>query len=229
MSDGANEGVEVMEEQVQEAPPEKMLTQSEVNALVGRTRMEATERAKRQAEAEYQKKLEEMQAMEQRHPEDKQEIDQERLYQEIQERLNQEFAQKQFQAEMSRIADSYTGKMSEGAQKYEDFEKVMSDFDASDFPQLVYLVADLDNAADIMYELSKNPSKLATIDYLARQAPKKAQAELSNIGKSIAANQQAKEEAASQQRCHHSTDYNLLVFQVTMAKCQYEIYVLSLG
>lgn len=193
---------EVVSESVEEVSPEpeqeKMLPQSEVNKLVGRTRMEAAERARRQAEAEYQKQLEELQAQKQTHPEQSKEIDEERLYQQIQERMNQELQQKQFEAEMARVADAYTGKMAQGIEKYEDFEKVMSDFEPQAFPQLVYLVADLDNATNIMYELSKNPSKLATIDYLAKTSPKKAQSELANIGSSIAANQQAKEEAGQQ-------------------------------
>jgi len=199
MSDEAN--VEVSEMPMDEAqaqPQEKMLTQSEVNALVGRTRMEAAERARKQAEAEFQQRMQEMESQKQQTPEQAPEIDAERIYQEVQERMNREMQERQFNEEMSRIANAYTTKMAEGGKKYEDFDKVMEGFNPADFPQLVVLVADLDNASDIMYELSKNPSKLATMHTLANVSPMKAQAELKAIGQSITANEQAKAEAEAQ-------------------------------
>jgi hypothetical protein len=194
MHDGETEEVVEVQE-LAPAPQERTFTQEEVNSLVGRTRQEAAERTRRQMEAQIQKQAE---AEKQAHPENAQEINAEALYQQMQERLHQELAQKQFEEKMTQVANDYYSKLDAGKDKYEDFEKVMGDFEEHNFPELVFLVSGLDNAADVMYELSKNPQKLATIDYLARRSEKKARAELNSLSQSITANQQAKAEATAQ-------------------------------
>jgi len=184
-----------VQQQAQEtAPAEKMLGQSEVNGLIGRAKAEAAEKARRQAEAEFQKKLEELQAQRNQagaHGESTREVDVDAVYQQVQERLNREMQERQLQDHMKQVADAYESRMAEGAKSYEDFDTVMKEFDPTSFPQIVYLVANLDNAADVMYELAKNPTKLATIDHLSNRAPKQAQAELQRIASSIAANKAA--------------------------------------
>jgi hypothetical protein len=49
----------------------------------------------------------------------------------------------------------------------------------------------MQNGGDVMYDLAKNPSKLATIHTLAQTDPELARAELLKLGASIATNQQA--------------------------------------
>jgi len=191
----------ISEEMGQQTTPaqeqgEKMLSQSEVNSLVGRTRAEAAERARKQAEAEFNKRLAEIEKS--AYPGQAKEIDQDVLYQQIQERFNQEMQQRALENEMRQIADTYTTKMSQGAERYQDFSDVMKDFDPSAFPQLVYLVASMDNASDIMYELSKNGTKLANIDYLSKVSPNQAKKELLKMGESITANRAAMQEAQNQ-------------------------------
>lgn len=186
----------IQQEEPAQAQGEKMLSQSEVNSLVGRTRAEAAERARKQAEAEYSKKLAEVQKAS--YSGQAQEIDQDILYQQIQERFNQEMQQRALENEMRQVADTYATKMSQGAERYQDFSDVMKDFDPSAFPQLVYLVAGMDNASDIMYELSKNGTKLANIDYLTRVSPNQAKKELIKMGESIAANRAALQESQNQ-------------------------------
>jgi hypothetical protein len=187
---------EIAEQEPAQNSGEKMLAQSEVNTLVGRTRAEAQERGRKQAEAEYQQKLAEVQKS--NYPGEKPEIDADMMYQQVQERFNQEMQQRSLENEMRQVADNYSTKMSQGADKYEDFGDVMKDFDPAAFPQLVYLVANMDNASDIMYELSKNGSKLASVDHLSKISPAQAKKELARIGQSITANREAMEESQQQ-------------------------------
>lgn len=184
----------VDEAQVQPQEAEKMLSQSEVNNLIGRAKAEAQEKARRQAEAEFQKKLEELHSQKQAaeaRGEDTKEIDVDSVYQQVHERFQNEMQQKQLEQHMQQVADSYQSKLENGSKDYEDFDDVLKDFNPEEFPQIVYLVAGMDNAADIVYELAKNPQKLATVDYLSQRSPQKAQSELQRIGKSIAANKTA--------------------------------------
>jgi hypothetical protein len=82
--------------------------------------------------------------------------------------------------------------MAQGKSTYEDFSEVTKDFDPVEFPQLIYLVSGIDNAADIIYDLSKrNPEKLAELQNLAERSPKLAQARLLKISRSISENRQA--------------------------------------
>lgn len=173
---------------------ERMVPQSEVNKLIGNAKFAAEERARQQAEAEFQKKLAELQAQKQQaasHGNDTRDIDVDSLYQQVHERFNKEMQQRQLETHMREVADSYTRNVSGGSADYEDFDDVIKEFNPAEFPQIVYLVAKMGNAKDIVYELSKNPQKLATIDYLAQRSPRKAQVELERIGKSIEANKEA--------------------------------------
>lgn len=197
------ENVEVVSEEV---APEKLVPQSEVNDLVGHAKARGAEQARRQAEAEFQKKLEAMQAQKQLDKqvagssgEDARQIDADAMYQQVRERLNEEMRQKQIESHMRQIADAYEAKISAGNELYDDYKDVMQDFDSAAFPQVVYLVANMDNAAEVMYDLSKNPSKLSVIDSLAHKSPQLAQRELQKISKGLAENRAALAEEARNQ------------------------------
>jgi len=56
----------------------------------------------------------------------------------------------------------------------------------------------IENAGDVLYDLAKNPSKLAQIDYMAQRSPKMAQSQLQSLSKSIADNKQAQVDAKGQ-------------------------------
>lgn len=107
---------------------------------------------------------------------------------------NEQRAQEELEREAQKVGDTYRAKMSSGKDQYEDFETVMADFNPAAFPNLAFLATQLDNTADIMYELMKNPSKWATAAVLSERDPKAAQNMLSKISASIKANQQAKQE-----------------------------------
>lgn len=187
---------------------EKMLSQTQVNQIVQREKANATAKAKREAEQEYLRQLEMLK--EGQKPETEEvvprrttaqpatDIDRDALYQEMQERFNQQMQQKQLEAEIQQVANTYLSKMADGKNNYQDFDSVTAEFDPSAFPQLVYLISGIDNAADVVYDLAKNPTKLVTLDALAQRAPKQAQAELNKLALSIKDNQQAQQEAAHQ-------------------------------
>lgn len=90
------------------------------------------------------------------------------------------------------VASSFNSKMSDARQSYDDFDELTQDFNAAAFPNLVYLVTQFDNTGPIMYELLKNPQKLATAAYLSEHDPKSAHAHLNRLSGSLQANEQAK-------------------------------------
>jgi hypothetical protein len=67
----------------------------------------------------------------------------------------------------------------------------MGDFVPQAFPQLVYLAAQEENTPAIMYELAKNPMKLASLQTLAQTHPALAEKEMKKLALSISQNQQA--------------------------------------
>lgn len=182
---------------------EKMLSQSQVNKIVQHEKAKAAQAASREAQENYQRELEAIQAKTQQQTQRNEQVprdtDVNALYQQVQERFNAEMQQKQLQQQMSDVANTYLSKMQKGRDAYEDFEDVTKDFDPTAFPQLTFLVAGIDNAADVIYDLSRNPLKLASLDRLAEKNPRQAHAELLKLSGSIAENKQAQADANSQQ------------------------------
>lgn len=191
--------------EMQQQPEERTFSQADVNALVGREKQAAAARARQEVEREYQQRAEQaqMQNMQMQGQQQQQgapnhgpsEAEADAIYQQVQERFNREMQERQFQQEMTNVANSYHSKMDHGRKGYSDFDEVTKDFDPTAFPQLVYLVSGLENAGDIIYDLSKNPSKLATLDALAQRSPRMAQAELGRLSSSISQNANARQEA----------------------------------
>ncbi len=190
---------DTLQQAPQEVVQEKTLTQSQVNAIVQREKERAAEKARREAEEVYKQQLAQAgQQVSQSQRSGASEVDADTIYQQVQQRFMQEMQQRQQEAEMQNVANKYLQQMQGGKDAYPDFHEVTADFDPTEFPQLVYLVAGLDNAADVIYDLSKNPAKLATMDLLASRAPKKAQAELLKLATSIKDNRQAAKDAENQ-------------------------------
>lgn len=180
---------------------EKMVPQSHVNKIIKQRTYEALQ-AKRELEEKHQKELEAIKAaaqqQSQRNEQVPRELDANAIYQQVQERFNEEMRQRQLKEEMERVANSYLSKMEQGKQAYEDFEEITKEFDPTAFPQLTYLVSGIDNAADVIYDLARNPIKLAGLDRLAEKNPRQAQAELLKLSRSIAENRQAQADENSQ-------------------------------
>jgi hypothetical protein len=198
--------VDAIEEVASEAPPEKMLPQSRVNELV--------QKAKRDKERQMQEKLDaamaqiqELQGSQQqptKAPEGQTQsppgIDVQALQAEVMQRIEakqKEDEQKryndQLEQEVNQVATQYFGKMAQGKDLYEDFHAITADFNPAEFPQLVFLANEMDNTPAVIYELAKNPSKLAAIDRLVERSPNMARAELAKLSESIKRNVEAKQ------------------------------------
>lgn len=182
--------------------PQSMLTQDQVNKVVAREKARAADQARRETEDRYQRELEALRQgsaqQEQRNAQTSREVDTDAIYQQIRDKFNQELQQKQMEDQMSQVANNYLNKIATGKTAYGDFDEVTKDFNPSDFPQITFLLSGIENAADVLYELSKNPQKLAYVDRLAEKSPRIANAELLKLSQSIKDNREAQTNAQQQ-------------------------------
>lgn len=185
-----------------EPAQQKMLSQDEVNKIVAREKGRAADSARREAEEKYQRDLEALNAQrvqqDQRNTQVPRDFDSNAMYQQFTERFNREMQERQLKEQMSQVAGNYLQNIAKGKAAYEDFDEVTGDFDPTAFPQVVYLLAGDPQAADVLYDLSKNPMKLASINSLAEKNPQLAKRELAKLSKSIVDNRQAQSEAQTQ-------------------------------
>lgn len=180
-----------------QAQAEKMLTQSQVNKIVQSAKEQAAQKARREAEEKYQSELERLAEQKANATSSKEEMDVEKLHQELEEKYNQKRQQEQLEKEMQVVADKYLTTVESAKKQYDDYDKIMADFDPQEFPEIVVLLSNVENAPDVLYELGKNSGKLANIDYWAKRSPRTAAKELKKLSDSIRMNQDALAEAAS--------------------------------
>jgi hypothetical protein len=166
---------------------EKLIPQSELNKIVGRVREEARQDGYARARAE-------MSAVE------PQQSEQQQGYQshsrENIEQLVAEKIKEQAQLEVAKkIAGDFTNKLLAAKEKYPDFEETVAQLNLPTIPQIVHWANSLDNTADVMYDIAKNPAKFANILMLSNNAPLLAQRELQKLSSSIKKNEEAKSAA----------------------------------
>lgn len=177
----------------------KSFSQEEVNRIAAQRAARAAESVRREYEQRQKQELEALEAKRAEHvAQTSREVDADVLYQQVQERFNREMQERQLKDQMTQVANNYLSKVAQAKNNYDDFEEVTKDFDPTAFPQLTFLLSGIENAGDILYDLSKNPMKLAGIDRLAERNPKLAQAELLKLSRSINENRQALAEAQMQ-------------------------------
>lgn len=196
-------------EEAPEKPPEKMLSVSRVNELVKKAKRDGERKMQEQLDAAKQQ-IEQLQAQQaqpvqeapqqpmQQQQQQQQGMSPEQMQQIMQmvQKKQAEEAEKAHQAqlekEVNEVAQQYFGKLAQGREAFEDFDAVTADFDPAAFPQLVYLATQADNTAAIIYELQKNPSKLANLAVLVDKSPTMARNEIAKLSRSIKANEEAK-------------------------------------
>ncbi len=184
-------------------------TQDDLQRIVKREKAEVAERVRRELETQHNAEIEKLRlgqtqsmggmnqnAMDGVPPElaDKIYKQVSSKFQQDMEAQQQKFAQDQHDAEMQRIAANYFSKMRAGKERYSDFDEMVGDFKHDAFPQLVYHLSGMDNAADLMYELNKNPEKLERIDYWLNKVPEKGLEMLHKLSQSIADVRSAEDE-----------------------------------
>lgn len=178
MTDMLNDDALVTSEAVApvQSPQERVFSQAEVNALVGKTRHEGYERGLREAKptqggAQY---------------------DEATLGRIVEEKMQAQVRG----AIAQQIVNDFVGKMEAGKGKYEDFDQKVGSLDLRSIPQIVQLANGTDNTADVVYDLANNPYKVATLLTLAEKSPHLAQTEMARLSRSIKTNEEAVRAAA---------------------------------
>ena len=184
--------------EAEEAPPEKMLSVSQVNELVKKAKRKGEQKMQEQLEA-AQQQIQQLQAQQGQQGQQQQGFNPEQMQAQVmammQKQMQENEAQRQkeqLEKEVSEVAQQYFSKVSQGKHKYDDFDSITADFDPAAFPQLVYLATQTDNTADIIYELQKNPAKLAQLSVLVDKSPAMARNEINKLSASIRTNEEAK-------------------------------------
>ncbi len=199
-----NVGDEDVLNNAESAPPEKMLPASQVTELIKKAKRKGEQKMQEQLDAAKQQ-IEQLQAQQgqpqaQSQPQqqssgiDAQQIQQQvmQLMQQQQQEAEQKRQQEQIEQEVNQVAQQYFGKMAQGKEMFEDFEAMTADFNPAEFPQLVFLANQMDNTPAIIYELRKNPGKLADLAVLVEKSPTMARSELAKLSESIKRNDEAK-------------------------------------
>jgi|WetSurMetagenome_2_1015567.scaffolds.fasta_scaffold32677_3 hypothetical protein len=183
-----------------EVASEKMIPQSHVDAIVKREKSGVAEKLRREFEQQMQQ-MQQQSAPAAQNMGGMAQVDEKALEQKVYDRIVQQAQQQQEEAQqqehkqaMENIANQYFLKMGKGPELFDDFKEIMADFEPASFPQVVFLAAEMENTPAVMYELSKNPNKLAMIDAMAQKSPAKARAMLKSLEASIAENQRAQAE-----------------------------------
>jgi hypothetical protein len=188
-------------------PSEKSLTQSQVNEVVKREKAGVADRVRREMESKHREELERVRAETQGQSMTQGgapavDIDgiEQRVYDKFMNDLqtHRDALEKEtHERELKSRADSFHLKMSKGSEIFDDYNEVMGDFKAHEFPNAALLAEGMPNTAEIMYELANNPSKLLEINSLAERSPGMAQKQLEKLSKSIEANIAAKQNNVS--------------------------------
>lgn len=193
------------EAQAESTQPEKMLTASQVNELVKKAKRKGEQKMQEQLNAAMQE-LEQLKAQAPQHQAEapqqqapQQGVDvnaiQQQVMQGIQAKMQEEQQrreQEQLEREVNEVAQQFFGKMAQGKEAFEDFDAITANFDPAAFPQIVFLANQSDNTAAIIYELQKNPAKLAQLAVWAEKSPSMLQSEMAKLSQSIKANDEAK-------------------------------------
>lgn len=170
------------------ASEEKLFRQHDVNEIVGRAKHEAVERYKRQMQESAQ-----IQSYENRANVSEDHIKQ--IAAKEAERLRNEWVQEAQrnaqEQEAKKIAEQFFTKLQTGKDKYADFDATIGELEFGAIPHVVQLATMVDNTPDVMYELAKNPTKIANLQQLLNISPKLAYAEMARLSKTLKDNEQA--------------------------------------
>jgi hypothetical protein len=179
----------VVPPEVAQEAQEKVLKQSEVNELVGRIKHEA-----------YQKGLREGSSQQPAQPMQPGQSTQiggglggmPSITEDQVRQLIADESQKQAQmAAAHNTLNSFVQQMGAGKGKYSDFDETVAKLgDLKHYPHIVQLAAGEGNAGDIMYELGRNPGKVASLTTLAYINPDLAKLEMKKLADSIRTNEQ---------------------------------------
>jgi hypothetical protein len=191
----AESSAQPVTQQAPQPAPEKTFRSSEVTDIVKRERQEAVDRYRRMAveQPDYVKqKYGDLPQNQQGQltPEDVKRLAGEAA-KEHRDAWILEAQKKQVEDRVKEIVTSFEGKLSAGSKKYEDFDQTVRSTRFDRFPNVIQLANMVDNTEDVVYELSKNKTKLAGLENLANLSAEDAIEEIKALSKSIKDNERA--------------------------------------
>lgn len=108
--------------------------------------------------------------------------------------INQQVQKHQADQYAQNVVNNFQEKIEAVRDKYSDFDKVMGDVSSvfGEFPEMVPLLAEMDNGGDVVYDLISNPHKITNIYGLIKPGSSAlARRELQKLSTSLKQNEQA--------------------------------------
>lgn len=175
------------------APAEKMIPQSQVSKIAAREAREAAERARNEANAQFERERAAWQTQNAQ-PQNVGGIQQQTPDQ-IRELIRQEAMKMSHQHMAKQIETSFLGKVSAARTENPEFADKYDALNIESHPDLVIMLDRMPNTAKIIEDLADNPSKFSNVLMLARSgAPQLAERELRRLSDSIKANVEAQKQ-----------------------------------
>lgn len=191
---------------------EKLLKQSEVNELVGRVKKDAYEKARREAEADIMARNSAVNQMPQTPSQISQRQGNQQAPQLTEEAMRvaarHELVRMQNEIWANQTAQQFVQKIEDGKSKYPDMEKVVGELNLANNVDIVNWANSVDNTADVIYELGKNPAKYANVLMLAARSPQQALKAMRELSDSIKRNQESAKQPVADKpinQLNHST------------------------
>jgi hypothetical protein len=188
----------VVPPQAQGVPEEKVLKQSEVNELLVRLKHEAYEKGKLDALAQNtqmprSETPQQMGGMPQITDDH------------IRSLISDEAQKKADMAGVQQTLSNFVDQMGSGKDKYSDFDETVAKLgNLQHIPHIVKMAADTGIAGDVMFELGRNPGKVASLTTLAYINPHLAEQEMKKLVDSIKANEQGSQEPSAREPLSHA-------------------------
>ena len=179
---------EMQSEVVADAP--KAYTQTQINDMIKHAKAVSAERTRKELSEQHEAQLAQMQRYQA--PQGNTGTDAETVAQMVLERLKEE----QQRMYANQVSQQFGAKLAAGKTIADDFDEVLSELDLSKHADVILMANELDNSAEIMYELSKNKGRLNTVEGMLDRGDRKAAlAEVRKLSKSIKDENTAKETA----------------------------------
>jgi hypothetical protein len=174
-------------------PVEKMFTQAQLQAIAAKEARKAEEKAEARLRAEYESRL----AQQPQQSSQTQTMGgiQQTSSDEIQRLIRQEAFNMSREHQAKQIEQDWLSAMEAEKTADPEFAELYDAIGIEQQPGLILAMVGMDNKAQVVKDLAKNPSKYANILMLANgAAPKLAQMELNKLSASIKANEDAKKQ-----------------------------------
>ena len=175
----------------------KLLPQEDVNDLVRMAKEKAYQKGRMEALAEIKTQVPEMQAQQVVAPPQQNGFDPNVMRNMVAEELakkQQEMQEEQNKKQQAEFAHQtlmqLRTKISAAQQEIPDYDKVTGNYDFSKMPEVLWYANQFPNGGHLLYELSKNPSKMALI-HGVKDNPDVAMAALRELSNSLEANKAA--------------------------------------